>query len=102
MLGAEIKYQSRFKEYGSLVIETSEKAHPDNSVFIPSGIYREDNSWLFVTGDDETVYIFSTKYLRLLERKYKTYEKPTSRGFLLPISDAEKYCLRRIDLLEMK
>ena len=98
MLGAEIKYQSRFKEYGNLVIETSEKSHPDNLNYIPSGIHRGDNSWLFVTGDDKTVYIFSTKYLRLLEYKYKRYEKPTSKGFLMPIEDAEKYCIRKIDI----
>ncbi len=98
MLGAEIKYQQRFREYGHLVIETEEKANPDNDNFIPSGIYRNDNSWLFVTGDDKTVYIFSTKYLRLLEDRYKRYEKPTSKGFLMPIADAEKYCIRKIEL----
>ncbi len=98
MLGAEIKRDGKFRETGNLYIETAEKAHPDNSVYVSSGIYRKDNSWLFVIGDEKTVYIFSTKYLRLLARRYKFVEKPTSRGFLMPIEAAEKYCIRKIDL----
>ena len=98
MLGAEIKYQARFREYGHLAIEVAEKSHPNNPDYVPSGIYRLDNSWLFVTGDLQTVYIFSTKYLRRLESRYKVYETPTSRGFSMPIKEAEKYCIRRIDL----
>ena len=100
LLGAEIKYQGKYKEYRSLVIETEEKAHPDNYKYVESGIKRFDNSWLFITGDYQTIYIFSIKQLRELSKlnKYKTYEKPTSKGFLLPIDDAEKYCIRKIEM----
>jgi hypothetical protein len=100
MLGAEIKYDKQFRSTGNLYIETAEKAHPDRPCYTRSGIHREDNSWLFVIGDAQTVYIFSTKYLRKLEvaRGYRTIEKPTSRGFLLPMAEAEKYCIRRVDL----
>ena len=98
MLGAEIKRDGQFRKTGNLYIETAEKAHPDNSNYVPSGIYRPDNSWLFVIGDELTIYIFSTKYLRLLEKRYKRVEKPTSRGFLMPIDDAEKYSIRKIGL----
>lgn len=100
MLGAEIKRDGNFRETGNLYIEIAEKAHPDNSVYVPSGAFRDDNSWLFVIGDEETVYIFSTKYLRLLtkNRDWRRVETPTSIGYLCPLADAEKYCLRRIDI----
>ena len=98
MLGAEIKWDGRFRETGNLYIETAEKSHPDNINYIPSGIYREDNSWLYVIGDEKLLYIFSIKYLRLLEKRYAKKEKPTSRGFVMPLSDAEKYCIRKLEL----
>jgi hypothetical protein len=98
MLGAEIKRDGKFRETGNLYIETCEKSHPDKPSFTPSGIHRKDNSWLFVIGDEKTVYIFSTKYLQMLEKRYKPVEKATSKGFLMPLNQAEKYCIRRIDL----
>lgn len=98
MLGAEIKRDGRFRETGNLYIELAEKSDPRNSDYIPSGAFRGDNSWLYVIGDDATVFIFSTKYLQLLKPKYRQVNTPTSIGYLLPISDAEKYCLRRIDI----
>ena len=99
LLGAEIKHDGKFRETGNLYIETSEKAHPDRQNYTPSGIYRGDNSWLFVIGDEKTIYIFSTKYLKMLEPKYQSVNKPTSNGYLLPLPDADKYCLRRIDIV---
>jgi len=98
MLGAEIKRDGMFRSTGNLYIETSEKSNPDVLSFTKSGINREDNSWLYVIGDEKTIYIFSTKYLRMLEGKYKQVTKPTSIGFLFPIVDAEKYCIRKIEL----
>ena len=98
IVGAEIKFQKRYKEFGSFAIETEEKSHPSNPNYIPSGINRNDNSWLFITGDYESFYIFSTKYLRMLSTRYKPYEKPTSKGFVLPVEEAEKYCLRKIEV----
>lgn len=100
MLGAEIKRDDNFRKTGNLYIETSEKSHPDKQEFIPSGIFREDNSWLFVIGDEKTIYIFSTKWLRKLIDKYpeKTNATQTSKGRLLPIRHAEELCIRKIDL----
>jgi hypothetical protein len=98
LLGAEIKRDGKFRQTGNLYIETSEKSHPDKKNYTASGIHREDNSWLFVIGDEKTVYIFSTKYLRMLEYKYTKVNKPTSNGFLIPLVDAEKYCIRKIDI----
>jgi hypothetical protein len=98
MLGAEIKRDGKFRETGNLYIEISEKSHPDNMDYVQSGIHRGDNSWLFVIGDEKTVWIFSIKYLRMLEDRYKKVNTPTSNGYLMPLKDADKYCLRRIDI----
>lgn len=98
MLGAEIKRDGLFRSTGNLYLEICEKSHPDKVEYTPSGIHRADNSWLFVIGDEKTIYIFSTKYLRMLESRYKKVEKPTSKGFLMPIADADKYCIRKIEL----
>jgi hypothetical protein len=98
MLGAEIKRDDNFRKTGNLYLEIAEKSHPSKPEYTPSGIYRPDNSWLFVIGDEKTAYIFSTKYLQLLAERYKVVETPTSRGLLMPLADAEKYCIRKIDL----
>ena len=98
MLGAEIKRDGKFRETGNLYLEIAEKSHPDNAEYIPSGIERGDNSWLYVIGDEKTIYIFSNKYLRLLKGRYKQVTTATSIGALMPINEAEKYCLRRIDI----
>ena len=101
MLGAEIKRDGKFRDTGNLYIETAEKSHPNNLHYVPSGIYREDNSWLFVIGDEKTIYIFSTKYLHMLKesKNYEEKKTPTSIGFLVPVVDAEKYCIRKIDIV---
>lgn len=102
ILGAEIKFQKKYREYGSFAIETKEKSNPDNPRFVDSGIYRNDNSWLFITGDLETIYIFPTRWLRILHEtgKYPKYENQTSIGFVFPINDAEKYYILKIDISE--
>jgi len=97
LLGAEIKRDGEFRKTGNLYIEVAEKADPRNKVFVPSGIMRADNSWLYVIGDEETIYIFSIKYLRKLHERWRRVEKSTSVGYLCPIEDAEKYCLRKIE-----
>lgn len=99
LLGAEIKRDGNFRETGNLYIETAEKAHPDNERYIPSGIIREDNSWLFVIGDEKTIWIFSTVWLRKLLKRYKEVTTPTSIGRLMPIPEANKYAIRKIQNL---
>lgn len=100
MLGAEIKRDGNFRETGNLYLEIAEKANPKNRNFIPSGIFRNDNSWLFVIGDEQTVWVFSTKYLRMLCCRYREVKSPTSVGRLMPLKDADKYSIRRIDLVD--
>lgn len=98
MLGAEIKNDAMFRETGNLYIEVAEKSHPDKPNYTPSGIMRADNSWLYVIGDIETVWIFSTKYLVMLKDRYPKVQKPTSIGYLMRLAAADKYAIRKIDL----
>jgi hypothetical protein len=94
--GIEIKFDDRLKETGNVYIEIAEKSHPNNPYFVPSGIYRSDNSWLYAIGNYEVIYIFAKNTLvrlhaQAVKRGYRTIKIPTSRGFLLSIPETEKY-----------
>lgn len=98
MLGAEIKRDGNFRKTGNLYLEVAEKAHPDRPNYTASGIMREDNSWLFVIGDEECLWVFSTKWLRKMKDRYKQTRTPTSIAHLMPVSEADKYCIRKIEV----
>jgi|1_EtaG_2_1085319.scaffolds.fasta_scaffold05536_4 hypothetical protein len=95
--GVEIKHDEKFCDTGNLYIEIAEKSRPREGAYTTSGIYRDDNSWLWVIGDYDTLFIFGKRFLQLLHKseRYRTIENntKTSRGFLLPREDAMKYCL---------
>lgn len=91
--GIEIKLDQRMKETGNVYIETAEKANPENGSYVPSGIYREDNTWLYAIGDYSTVYVLPKKYLQMLEKRYEQKQIATSKGFVMPVEDAEKYAV---------
>ena len=91
--GIEIKNDMNFRKTGNLYIEIAEKSKAENERFVKSGIYRNDNTWLYLIGDKETVFVLSKKQLQILhqKKKYREVEIATSRGFLLPVADAEKF-----------
>lgn len=93
--GCEIKHDELYAKTGNLWIEKSEKARPRPGDYAKSGIYRADNSWLFIIGDYDTLFIFQTNILRGLAEcgRYREMENKTrtSVGFLLPSEDACKY-----------
>jgi len=96
--GIEIKFDDKFKETGNIYIEVKEKSNPNNLNYVDSGIYRNDNTWLYVIGNYNCVYIFGKKHLKLMytSNKYKEIKKSTSVGFLINSVDADKYCLKKI------
>lgn len=100
--GFEIKLDRPFLETGRLSIEIQEKSHASIPVWTNSGIYRDDNSWLYIQGNYKRFYIFA-KSLLILMHKSKIYLEDTSHGtikkFYLPLNDADKYCAKRIDIL---
>lgn len=93
-LGIEIKNDRQFRKTGNFWIEISEKSNPSKAQYYPSGIYRCDNTWLYIIGDYNEIFIFSKALLRQLYNtgKYKTLENntKTSQGFLLNRLDAER------------
>lgn len=94
--GIEIKHDERLAETGNLYIECAEKSHPGNARYVPSGIYRMDNSWLYAIGNYRVVYVFLTRHLRWIHARARYAEKQTetSKGFLLPQTAAKKYAAR--------
>ena len=104
--GFEIKYDARCtgcsgtKPTGRLSIEIAEKSDERNSEYVKSGIYAKSNSWLYIQGNYNGIWIFSTKHLRLIHETKKEKEiftMPTIVKFYLPIALADKYSLIRFD-----
>ena len=91
LAGIEIKFDQKFRDTHNLYIETAEKTNANNTMWVSSGIYRNDNSWLYIIGDYKTIYIFSKKQLKDIKENYHQSDtNPTSKGYLLPIRDAER------------
>jgi len=98
--GIEVKLDNRCTETGNVSIEVAEKSCVAMPYWAPSGIMREDNTWLYVQGNYEIVYLFSKLHLR---RIYKVrYQdkvwtpKPTIQTFLMPTEVAETIALKVI------
>lgn len=93
--GVEIKNDRKFKESGNLYVEIAEKARPRAGDYAQSGINRGDNTWLYLIGDFDTIYVFAKSMLVGMSKspKYRHVENgtKTSVGFLLPVTDAVKY-----------
>ncbi len=91
--GIEIKFNDMFDETDNLWIELWRKSHPGQKEYKQSGIMRDDNGWLFITGTRKLVFIFTRVMLRGLRGKYTEIENKTktSKGFLLSHADANKY-----------
>jgi len=104
--GFEIKYDARCTgdkgtiATNQLSIEISEKTKATNFNYIDSGIYRCDNSWLYIQGNYMMFWIFAKVILQHLHKssRYSEHELPTIKKFYLPISDADKYCAKKVIL----
>ncbi len=96
--GIEIKFDGKMAITKNIYIETAEKSNKNNAVYVKSGIYRNDNSWLYLIGDYSTIYFFSKKQLVVTdqENKYKKITTETSKGFLIPIFNADKFLAIKI------
>ena len=64
--GVEIKFDDKYKITGNIYIETAEKSDEKNKEYVKSGIYRNDNTWLYIIGDFTTIFIFSKKHLHIM------------------------------------
>ena len=99
--GLEIKLDQNFRKTGNLYIEYAEKTNKDNTNFVNSGILRSDNTWLYLIGDYDTIFIFSKKQLIMLlnSNTIKKVQTATSKGMLLDLKTSDKYCIRTIEVV---
>jgi hypothetical protein len=99
-LGIEIKFDDRYAETGNIWIEIAEKSNPSNAAYVLSGIYRTDNTWLYVIGNRTKIFVFAKTILKLLHKTGRYAEREnnlkTSKGFLLNNADADKYAAKVI------
>lgn len=104
--GIEIKLDNRISPQGNISIELFEKSIASNYLWVKSGILREDNTWLYVQGNYEYIFIFSKKRLQELynkEYRDKVWDpKPTIRTFLIPFEKAKEICEKFIQINEIK
>jgi hypothetical protein len=102
--GIEVKFDDRLADTGNVYIETGEKSRPDPTRdYWPSGIYRDDNTWLYAIGNYQVLYVFGKQHLRSIEQKIPADSKrrkqiPTSKGFVLTAKEAERNAEKVIDL----
>ena len=96
-IGWEIKRDPHTK-YGHLSIEVAEKSRADLSrPWVKSGILRNDNSWLYIHGDEETFWVlFKPALMRFFyETRPEVTEKfGTLKTFYLEYEDADKLGIR--------
>ncbi len=98
--GIEIKNDQMFKNTGNLFISVEREYGYTTH---PSGIFK-NQSWLYVIGDKDCFYIFSTKQLRQiyngnkpkLFNGFKTPKGGTEKGFLLSTKMADKFCVEKV------
>lgn len=96
LMGLEIKLDEEFHKTRRLYIEIAEKAHPDNSRYVPSGVLRDDRNWLFGIGNYEEFFIFGKKQLRRLydeKPPWLFWPRPTrtSKAFCIPEKQAREH-----------
>lgn len=99
--GFEIKLDQRCTETGRLSIEVAEKSRDDESLaWSDSGIMRNDNSWLYIQGNYDSLFVFQKTWLQRFytERKPKTDEKfGTVRTFYMSTDLARRFAAKVID-----
>ncbi len=94
-IGWEIKHDELMIKTGNVYIEIAEKSDPRNAVYVKSGIYRDDNTWMWIIGDYEEFFIIQKNLLIMLVKtgKYRKVEneRKSSIGYLVPKEVIEKY-----------
>lgn len=108
--GIEVKLDDKIYEYcetGRLYIEMEEKSRVENDKYVESGIYRNDNTKIWLIGDYTIWFLFSKQkliWLARLDPPFLFRPKPTgtSIGFCIPIKNAKELCLDYVEFSSEK
>lgn len=95
--GWEVKFDNSIFKNNRLSIEIAEKSRRDIPIWTQSGIYRRDNTWIYIQGNYTRFYWFQKSILIGLHKtgRYKEDEyNGTIKKFYLPFDDADKYGVR--------
>jgi len=102
--GFEIKLDDRCTDTERLSIEIAEKPFDAGYLeFRDSGIYRSDNSWLYIQGNYQIIFVFAKNWLIRWHKQKKpkvTEKRGTIRTFYLPFSVAIDCAARVFDFRE--
>ena len=98
--GIEIKNDQKFIETGNLFISVERDY---GYTKYESGIYK-NQSWLYVIGNEDEFYIFSTKHLKqyyefnkpALFDGFKSLKNGIDKGFLLSKKQADRICIEKV------
>ena len=91
--GVEIKHDDKIYTYcsmGRVYIEMYEKSKAENEVYVESGIFKQDNTKIFLIGDYSIWFLFSKRWLLWIEKLdppflFRPNPTPTSIGFCIPV-----------------
>jgi hypothetical protein len=99
--GIEIKLDRWIETSERLSIEIAEKTRASNPQFVASGIYRNDNSWLYIQGTWHIIFVFAKAILQLMHKskQYTEHIEPTLKGFYVPVLKAKQVaaCVLELD-----
>lgn len=103
--GFEIKLDKRCHETGRLSIEIAEKSNAANPDWVPSGIYRNDNCWLYIQGNHHQLFIFPKNRLihfheRQRPEEFESYG--TVRKFYVYLNMAALLAAKVIDISQVQ
>lgn len=97
--GFEIKLDERCTDTGRLSIEVAEKRNTDIPYWTPSGIMRQDNSWIYIQGNKYFIAIFAKNWLqRVFKAGVDVSEKPTIKTFYIDIDVVRNHAIKCFDL----
>lgn len=98
--GIEIKFDKKCVETGNLFIETAERLSKEME-FVPSGIFKDDNTKIIAIGNYEFIYFIRKSDLINIYNNISNYKNcrmtgagiGTSKGFVIPIALADEISL---------
>lgn len=100
--GLEIKFDNKLAKYGNLFFEVDEKSDPTNPYFVPSGIMRDDNSWLYLIGNYDEAFIFSKNTMQHFFKEGVRIRKKYDEEARAGVKNAKPENMKIYAMMELK